>query len=61
MSPSQADVASRRTAVVIHKALRISQYFGDDDTVPQFRFSIWSAESPTAVSLTERSRARRFV
>ena len=30
----------------VHKALRISQYFGDEETVPQFRFSIWSDESP---------------
>jgi hypothetical protein len=43
----------------VHKALRISQYFGDDETVPQFRFSIWSAESAdAAVSLTEDEAER---
>ncbi len=48
----------------VHKALRISQYFGDDETVPQFRFSIWSAESAdAAVSLTdeEAERVARFL
>jgi len=43
----------------VHKALRISQYFGDVETVPQFRFSIWSEESAdAAVSLTEEEAER---
>jgi hypothetical protein len=43
----------------VHKALRVSQYLGDDETVPQFRFSIWSAESAdAAVSLTEEEAER---
>jgi hypothetical protein len=43
----------------VHKALRISQYFGDEETVPQFRFSIWSEESAdAAVSLTEEEAER---
>jgi hypothetical protein len=42
-----------------HKALRISQYFGDDQTVPQVRFSIWSEESADAtVSLSEEEAER---
>ena len=43
----------------VHKALRISQYFGDAETVPQVRFSIWSAESAdAAVSLSEEEAVR---
>jgi hypothetical protein len=43
----------------VHKALRISQYFGDAETVPQVRFSIWSAESAdAAVSLSEEEAER---
>jgi len=43
----------------VRKALRISQYFGDEETVPQFRFSIWSEESAdAAVSLSEEEAER---
>jgi hypothetical protein len=42
-----------------HKALRVSRYFGDDQTAPQLRFSIWSDDSAdAAVSLTEDEAAR---
>lgn len=41
------------------KALRVSRYFGDDETVPQVRFSIWNVDSAdAAVSLTEDEAAR---
>jgi hypothetical protein len=41
------------------KALRVSRYFGDSETVPQFRFSIWSNDAAdAAVSLTEEEAAR---
>ena len=36
----------------VHKALRVSRYFGDDVTAPQVRFSIWSVDAAeAAVSL----------
>jgi hypothetical protein len=42
-----------------HKALRVSRYFGSDQTPAQFRFSIWDGESATgAVSLTDAEAAR---
>jgi hypothetical protein len=42
-----------------HKALRISRYFGDDETAPQVRFSIWSVDSAdAAVSLSPEEAAR---
>ena len=41
------------------RALRVSRYFGDDDTPAQFRFSIWSGESAeAAVSLSDDEAAR---
>lgn len=41
------------------KALRVSRYFGDDETAPQVRFSIWNVDSAAAaVSLTEDEAAR---
>jgi hypothetical protein len=41
------------------KALRVSRYFGDDDTVPQVRFSIWSGDAAeAAVSLTDEEATR---
>jgi hypothetical protein len=41
------------------RALRVSRYFGDDDTPAQFRFSIWSGESAeAAVSLPDDEAAR---
>jgi hypothetical protein len=41
------------------KALRISRYFGDDETPAQVRFSIWSVDSAeAAVSLTNEEAAR---
>jgi hypothetical protein len=41
------------------KALRVSRYLGDDETVPQVRFSIWNADrADAAVSLTEEEAAR---
>jgi hypothetical protein len=47
-----------------HKALRISRYFGDDETAPQVRFSIWSVDSAeAAVSLSpeEADRVAAFL
>ena len=47
-----------------HKALRVSRYFGDDETAPQVRFSIWSVDSAdAAVSLSpeEAARVARFL
>ena len=42
-----------------HKALRVSRYFGDDETVPQVRFSIWNVDSAeAAVSLSEAEAQR---
>ena len=42
-----------------HKALRISRYFGDDETAPQVRFSIWSVDSAeAAVSLSPEEAER---
>lgn len=36
------------------KALRVSRYFGDDDTVPQVRVSIWKEDAAeAALSLSE--------
>jgi hypothetical protein len=36
------------------KALRVSRYFGDEQTAPQLRFSIWNVdEAEAAVSLAE--------
>jgi hypothetical protein len=46
------------------KALRVSRYFGDEDTPAQLRFSIWSGESADAVislSTEEAERLSRFV
>ena len=41
------------------KALRVSRYFRDDDTVPQVRFSIWNNDvADAAVSLTEDEAER---
>ncbi len=41
------------------KALRVSRYFGDDETPPQVRFSIWSVDSAeAAVSLSEEEAER---
>jgi hypothetical protein len=41
------------------KALRVSRYFGDDDTVPQVRFSIWHVDAAeAAVSLSEEEAQR---
>ena len=41
------------------KALRVSRYFGDEDTAPQVRFSIWSVDAAeAAVSLTNEEAAR---
>jgi hypothetical protein len=41
------------------KAMRVSRYFGSEDTLPQFRFSIWHGEAAeAAVSLTEEEAAR---
>ena len=46
------------------KALRVSRYFGDDDTVPQVRLSIWkndSAEAAVSVSEEEAARLAEFL
>jgi hypothetical protein len=41
------------------KALRVSRYFGDDETAPQVRFSIWSVDSAeAAVSLSPEEAER---
>jgi hypothetical protein len=41
------------------KALRVSRYFGNEETPSQFRFSIWDGETAAAaVSLTEPEAAR---
>ena len=41
------------------KSLRVSRYFGDEDTPAQLRFSIWSSESAdAAISLTEQEASR---
>jgi hypothetical protein len=41
------------------KALRVSRYFGSDDTPPQVRFSIWKTDAAeAAVSLSEDEAAR---
>ena len=41
------------------KGLRVSRYLGDENTPPQFRFSIWSGESAdAAVSLDDDEAAR---
>jgi hypothetical protein len=47
-----------------HKALRVSRYFGDDDTAPQVRFSIWSvdaAEAAVSLSPGEAERVAAFL
>jgi hypothetical protein len=47
-----------------HKALRISRYFGDDETKPQVRFSIWSvdaAEAAVSLSPEEAERVAAFL
>jgi hypothetical protein len=47
-----------------HKGLRVSRYFGHEDTPAQLRFSIWSGESADAVislSTEEAERLSRFV
>jgi hypothetical protein len=52
--PPHADVAADRA-----KGLRVSRYFGDADTPPQVRFSIWSRESAAAaISLDEDEAVR---
>ena len=41
------------------KALRVSRYFGDDETVPQVRFSIWNDDrADAAVSLSEEETSK---
>ena len=41
------------------KALRVSRYFGDDETPSQVRFSIWNVDSAdAAMSLTEEEAAK---
>ena len=41
------------------KAMRVSRYFGSEETPPQFRFSIWHDDAAeAAVSLTEDEAAR---
>jgi len=41
------------------KALRVSRYFGDEETAPQVRFSIWSVDAAeAAVSLSNDEAAR---
>ena len=41
------------------KAMRVSRYFGNEEILPQFRFSIWEGEAAeAAVSLTETEAAR---
>ena len=42
-----------------HKALRVSRYFGDDETAPQVRFSIWSVDSAEAVVSLSPEEAER--
>jgi hypothetical protein len=46
------------------RALRVSRYFGDEETPPQVRFSIWSVDSAeAAVSLSpdEAQRVAAFL
>jgi len=46
------------------KALRVSRYFGDDETAPQVRFSIWSvdaAEAAVSLSPDEAERVAAFL
>jgi hypothetical protein len=46
------------------KALRVSRYFGDEQTPPQVRFSIWSvdtAEAAVSLTETEAERVARFL
>ena len=46
------------------KALRVSRYFGDDETAPQVRFSIWSvdaAEAAVSLSPEEAERVAAFL
>ena len=39
--------------------MRVSRYFGSEETPPQFRFSIWHDDAAeAAVSLTEDEAAR---
>jgi hypothetical protein len=41
------------------KALRVSRYLGDDETVPQVRFSIWNVDAAeAAVSLSDEEATR---
>jgi hypothetical protein len=41
------------------KALRVSRYFGDDETLPQVRVSIWNRDvAEAAVSVSEEEAAR---
>ena len=47
-----------------HKALRVTRYFGDDDTSPQVRFSIWNdnaAEAAVSLSEDEVQRVAAFL
>lgn len=46
------------------KALRVSRYFGDEDTLPQVRVSIWNgdaAEAAVSVSEDEAHRLAEFL
>ena len=46
------------------KALRVSRYFGDEDTVPQVRVSIWNkdvAEAAVSLSPEEAVRVAAFL
>jgi hypothetical protein len=44
------------------KGLRVSRYFGDGETPPQVRLSIWSGESASAaISIDEDEAARLAV
>jgi len=48
----------------VAKALRVSRYFGDDETPPQVRFSIWSvdvAEAAVSLSNEEAERVAAFL
>jgi hypothetical protein len=43
----------------VHKALRVSRYFGSPSEPPQLRFSIWHDDAAdAAISLTDEEAAR---
>ena len=47
-----------------HKALRVSRYFGDEETPAQVRFSIWAvdaAEAAVSLSPEEAHRVAAFL